>query len=173
MIENSVVQTIAESIEHELDRVKAARPSLASRVERAENILAVHLSCRRQNLIKVRVSNGGARFLVSGSKGAVHVVDPASWSCTCPDHHRRGSGCKHSIACWALWRAGASRPALSGLTHVGDIIESAIRPVATCVSCGDRRLVEDLVEAVEGDNLTHDAGTRFCRPCVLSSGVSF
>lgn len=55
----------------------------------------------------------------------------------------------------------------------GHYRECAIRPVATCVSCGDRRLVEDLVEAVEGDNLTHDAGTRFCRPCVLSSGVSF
>ena len=113
MIETSVVETIAARIEQELARVRAARPALASPVSRAENILVTHLSCRRQRTIRVRVRDGRPRFLVSGSKGAVYVVDPASWGCSCPDYHRRGRGCKHALACWALWRASA-RPAAHG-----------------------------------------------------------
>lgn len=105
LIETSVLDTIAERIERELDRVRAARPHLASRVGRAENLLVAHLSCRRQNLIKVRCTAGRPRFLVQGGRGAVYVVDPATFTCTCPDHHRRGAGCKHSIACYALSRA--------------------------------------------------------------------
>ena len=107
----SVVETIAERIERELERVRAARPALSSRISRAENILVTHLSCRRQSVIRVRVGRDGRpRFLVSGSGGAVYVVDPASWECSCPDAHRRGKGCKHALACWALRRASA-RPA--------------------------------------------------------------
>ena len=110
LIETSIVETIAERIERELICVPAARPALASRVSRAEGILVAHLSCRRQRVIRVRVCGGRARFLVSGSAGAVYVVDPETWECSCPDHHRRGKGCKHALACWALWRASA-RPA--------------------------------------------------------------
>ncbi len=106
----SVVQ-VAEAVERELDRLRQARPALSSRISRAENILVAHLSCRRQRLIRVRVNADGARFLVSGSGGAVYVVDPEDWGCSCPDAHRRGKGCKHALACWALWRASA-RPAL-------------------------------------------------------------
>ena len=113
LIETSVVETIAERIERELERVRAARPALSSRVSRAEGIVVTHLSCRRQRLIRVRVRDGRPRFLVSGSAGAVYVVEPESWGCSCPDHHRRGKGCKHSIACWALWRASV-RPAAHG-----------------------------------------------------------
>ncbi len=73
----SVVETIAERVERELERVRAARPGLASRVDRAANVLIAHLSCRRQHLIRVRVGrNGRGRFLVLGSGGAVYVVDP-------------------------------------------------------------------------------------------------
>jgi ribosomal protein S27E len=61
-------------------------------------------------VIHVRVRDGRPRFLVNGSGGAVYVVDPNGWGCSCPDAHRRGKGCKHSLACWALWRASA-RPA--------------------------------------------------------------
>ncbi len=101
----SLVENIAESVERELERVRAKRPELASRISRAEAILVTHLSCRRQRVIRVRVRDGRPRFLVNGSEGAVYVVDTSDWSCTCPDHHRRGRGCKHSIACWALSRA--------------------------------------------------------------------
>ena len=111
------LETIAEAVERELERLRAARPHLEARISRAENILVTHLSCRRrQRVIRVRASGGGrARFLVSGSKGAVYVVDPRGWSCSCPDHHRRGAACKHSIACWALWRASSARPAVVGI----------------------------------------------------------
>ena len=100
---------IAERVEQELARLRAALPHLAPRISRAENILVTHLSCRRQRVIRVRTSGGRARFRVSGSKGAVYVVDPRSWECSCPDHHRRGAACKHSIACWALRRASSAR----------------------------------------------------------------
>ncbi len=110
------VAEVAEAVEHVLDRLRVARPRLADRISRAENLVVAHLSCRRQRVIRVRVRDGRARFLVSGSKGAVYVVDPGDWSCTCPDHHRRGAGCKHALACWALWRASA-RPA-----HVAGVL---------------------------------------------------
>ena len=109
----SVVEAVAERVEQELERVCAARPSLASRVSRAEGIIVTHLTCRRQRVIRVRVRDGCPRFLVSGSAGAVYVIDPATWECSCPDAHRRGKGCKHALACWALWRASA-RPATHG-----------------------------------------------------------
>ncbi len=108
---SSVVQ-LAEAVEHELDRLRAARPILASRISRAENILVTHLSCKRQRLIRVRIgASGQARFLVNGSGGVVYAVDPEGWQCSCLHAHRRGKGCKHALACWALWRASA-RPAL-------------------------------------------------------------
>ena len=113
LIETSVVETIAERVERELERVRAARPALSSRVSRAEGIIVTHLSCRRQRVIRVRMNSGRAWFLGRGSGGAVYVVDPSDWSCSCPDHHRRGKGCKHALACWALWRASA-RPATHG-----------------------------------------------------------
>lgn len=108
----SVVQ-VAEAVERELDRLRAARPHLSARIERAGNILVAHLSCKGsgQRVIRVRVGAGGqARFLVHGSGGAVYTVDPVGWQCSCPDAHRRGKGCKHALACWVLWRASA-RPA--------------------------------------------------------------
>ena len=110
----SVVQ-VAEAVERGFARLRASRPALSSRISRAENILVAHLSCRRQRLIRVRVNADGARFLVCGSGGAVYVVDPSEWGCSCPDAHRRGKGCKHALACWALWRASARPTPMTSL----------------------------------------------------------
>ncbi len=164
LIETSVLDTIAESVERELSRVSAARPGLASRVERAGNIVVTHLSCRRQRVIRVRVREGRARFLVSGSGGAVYVVDPGNWSCSCPDHHRRGAGCKHSIACWALWRASA-RPDLPGVEVAEDprdiVAASRFR---SCAGCSGRSHGRDLFE-VGNDDPTYFEGDELCREC--------
>ena len=98
--------------------MRAARPALSSRIYRAENILVTHFSCRRQRVIRVRVRDGRPRFLVSGSAGAVYVIEPVFWECSCPDASRRGKGCKHALACWALWRASV-RPVLPGFPTPG------------------------------------------------------
>jgi len=105
---------LAEAVEAQVERLREARPALSSRISRAENIIVTHLSCPKANIVRARVRGGElVGYLVKGSGGAVYVVEPAnSWSCSCPDTHRRGKGCKHSIACWALWRASA-RPALA------------------------------------------------------------
>ncbi len=65
------IERIAEAVEAELARLRAARPALHSRIERAESIIVTHLSCRRARVIRVRVRGGRPRFLVSGSGGAV------------------------------------------------------------------------------------------------------
>ena len=153
MIDSSVSEAVAARIEQELARVRAARPHLAARVSRAENILVTHLSCRRQRLIRVRVDRDGrARFLVSGSGGAVYVVDPAGWSCTCPDFHRRGAACKHSIACWALRRASA-------------------RPAPPCSSCGAEAAAVEVGPEQAEWSLEVSEGERLCRPCARRLGV--
>ena len=109
MIEASVAQLLGERAEAELRRVRAARPHLGSRCERAEGILVSHLACGGSGgVIRARVRGGElVGFLVRGSGGSVYRVEPrGSWRCSCPDHHRRGKACKHALACWALWRAG-------------------------------------------------------------------
>ena len=107
MTNTSLAQpTTLEAIEQELERLRAARPQLSSRISRAEDLLVTHLSCRRQRLIKVRVNAAKRCFLVSGTTtaGAVYVVSPDDWSCSCPDAHRHGRGCKHALACYVLGR---------------------------------------------------------------------
>ena len=179
MIEHSVLDTIAESVERELSRVAAHRPGLASRAERAGNIVVTHLSCRRQRVIRVRVRDGRARFLISGSGGAMYIVNPGDWSCSCPDHHRRGAGCKHSIACWALWRASA-RPALPGVEVAEDLepVEETIgREVVAasklhaCAGCSARFHGRDLFEVRE--SLTYFAGDLLCPDCYAGSDADF
>jgi hypothetical protein len=111
----SPLERIAERAEEEISRLKQMRPALSSRIDRAASILVMHLSSpRRSKAMRVRVGSGGPRFLVaSGSSslaGAVYIVDPRTWSCSCPDYHRRGNGgvCKHAIACYVLWRCARS-----------------------------------------------------------------
>ena len=150
------VERIAARIEAELDRLHATRPGLASRISHAGALLVSHLSCKRQRVIRVRVRDGQARFLIDGSDGAVYVVDPSSWSCSCPDHHRRGMACKHSIACWALAKAAPSS-------------------TTSCSSCGTTSPKRDLVELTDEnhDDLAGRNGDRLCRPCADRMAVSF
>ena len=64
------LETIAERVERELERLKAARPHLAGRIERAGNILVTHLSCRRQRVIRVRVGRDGRARSSFPARGA-------------------------------------------------------------------------------------------------------
>lgn len=104
-------QSIAGIMERELDRLKAARPQFASRVDRAEHILTVQLSVSNGSRpIKVRLHCDGhhSYTVCSGSKlTRTYHVDPATWGCTCPDYRKRGKVCKHGISCWLLERACA------------------------------------------------------------------
>ncbi len=142
------LEEIAGRIEAEIDRLRAKRPALGERLDRTANLLVTHLSCRRQGVIRVRVSGGRPRFLVSGSGGAVYVVDPADWSCSYPDAHRRGKGCKHSLACYALVRASRPAPKLPA-----------------CTACGDHFPRRVMVEVPE--SLTYYEGALLCTPCWL------
>jgi SWIM zinc finger len=106
---------LADAVEEALDRLRAARPHLESRLDRATSILVVHLSSTaRVRPIKIRVrKNGSPVFLVASltSGGAVYEVSPRDWSCSCPDYHRRGAACKHGIAAWILANAAPRRTA--------------------------------------------------------------
>jgi hypothetical protein len=116
MIRESVLEVLAEPACVELGRVATVRPSLEKRCERAEGILARHVSSPHARLIRARVRSGeSVGYLIHGSGGAVYRVEAkGSWRCSCPDHHgrhrRRSEGsraCKHALACWALWRAAS------------------------------------------------------------------
>lgn len=130
MIEASVAQLLGDRAEAELRRVRAARPRLGSRCKRAEGILVSHLACGGSGgVIRVRVRGGElVGFLVRGSGGRVYRVQPGSWRCSCPDHHRRGKACKHALACWALWRAG--RPATAAEASPAELTPAALQALA-------------------------------------------
>ncbi len=108
-------QILAEIMERDISRLLAARPKLASRIERAEHILVSQLSVTNGSRpIKVRISGSGKLTyrVRSGSKLArFYAVDPATWTCECPDHRRRRAACKHVMACWLLERAYRLSPA--------------------------------------------------------------
>jgi hypothetical protein len=96
--------TIAETMERDIARLKSARPRLTSRIERAEHILVAQLcTANGSRPVKVRVHADGSRSYTvrSGSRlRRSYRVDPAAWSCSCPDHTRRrgqrSSACKHA-----------------------------------------------------------------------------
>jgi hypothetical protein len=105
-------ERIAAVIEREIEILRRLRPALKSRIDRASTLVVVHLANPRSRTVRVRIGAGGKpTFLVSSSSqgGVVYGVDPGSWECSCPDHHRRGAGCKHAICCYLLWRA-SDRP---------------------------------------------------------------
>jgi hypothetical protein len=126
-----------------------------------DQLLVSSLSCRRQRVIRMRANAAGARFIVDGSGGAVYVVNPGDWSCSCPAHYRRGSGCQHALACWALAKAAGRRAsARTGALH-------------PCASCGDAVLGHEAVEVGPDKAQMGDAfkGQRFCRQCGRRRGV--
>jgi hypothetical protein len=163
--------TIAETMERDIARLKSARPHLGSRIERAEHILDAQLSTSNGSRpVKVRVHADGSRSYAvrSGSKLCrSYAVDPAGWSCSCPDHIRRrgqrSSACKHALACWVLERA--YRPSPGSLeTSEGE-----------CSGCGGRFASRELTELHEDnhDNLTYFDGDLLCRECADNAGVAY
>ena len=143
---------LAELIEAELERIREARPHLSSRLDRAAALLVAQLSLPPQRRpVRVRIGAGGRRtFLVrsTGSRGVVYSVDCATYSCSCPDAHRRGIGCKHALCCFVLRRvAGMQSRGCSACSRgwvflgeeivdpeSGEVVE-AINPVR-CTRCG-------------------------------------
>ena len=157
------VDMIAEAFEEALARLKQARPRLESRVDRAATYLTVQLSTSaRTRPIKCRIRKGGRRvYLVSSltSGGVTYEVNPADWSCSCPDHHRHGPGCKHSLGCWVL--AMANRPL------------PETRPAELpCEDCGETFPRGRLIEVQEGQaQETLNPGMRVCRMCAGRHGL--
>ena len=105
-------EVLAERVEQELERLRASRPELEGRIDRAASILVMQLSSpAHQRPMRVRAGSGGTRVLVASASqgGVVYSVDPAAWTCSCPDHHRRGGACKHAVAAYVLQRAATRR----------------------------------------------------------------
>jgi len=104
-------ERLADAVERVLARLREARPHLEGRIDRAATYLVVHMSSSaRTRPIRVRVRRTGRPvFLISSlnSGGITYEVDPADWSCSCPDFHRRGAACKHSLAAWILASAAS------------------------------------------------------------------
>lgn len=158
------IEKIATKAEAALDRLRSDRPALASRIDKAEAIIVQQLSISNgYRPIRVRVHpDGDYTYLVaSGSKlSRRYEVNPHIWSCDCPDHRRRGTGCKHAIATWVL-ELVFKRPA---------------RPkLSTCDGCGATVPRRDLIELHEEnhDALTWFDGDQLCQGCARASGVDW
>ena len=100
------------SASREIARIRAARPALESRLDRAGTLLVTQLSCSpRLRPIKVRIAaDGSCRLLVRSmsSSRTTYSVVPDTFKCSCPDA-RRQEGCKHSIACFVLERTARAQ----------------------------------------------------------------
>jgi hypothetical protein len=145
-------------IEGEIHRLLEKRPALSDRIDRAANILVVHLSCPQHRPIRVRVRDGRPRFLVTGSGGAVYIVEPRLWTCSCPDYHRADlRACKHSLACYVLWRASR-----------------VPRKKSRCNGCGEVVPRAELREVQhEGRSEQRWPGDLLCKPCADRTGVEW
>jgi len=142
-------QSLAEIMERDIARLKAARPHLASRIERAEHILVTQLSVTNGSRpVKVRCHADGSRSyrVASGSKlTRSYAVSPEFWSCECPDHGRRRAACKHALACWVLERA--YRPSPAGFEEAPHACMDSIVYIGHMIADEDGEEVE-VVEAV-------------------------
>jgi hypothetical protein len=117
---NTPNEVLAERIEQEISRLRAAKPELDSRIDRAANLLVVQLAAPKQaRPVTLRVGAGGrVTFLVASltQRGVVYAVDPDAWTCTCPDYHRRSVACKHIVIAYVLRRVATRR----GCRHCTD-----------------------------------------------------
>ncbi len=169
MIESSVAQpkgfhptrtiTVVDHIEREIARLKAARPHLTSRVERAEHILVTHLSTANgtHKPVKVRLHADGSRsFTVRGCSKLrkAYTVSGSGFECDCPDFRRRHAACKHGIAAYILERA-LRRPSDS----------TGMDSPAGCAGCAAPGV--ELFEVL--DSLTFFEGDLVCRGCADST----
>jgi hypothetical protein len=68
MVTASLVD-VSLAVEAELDRLRTARPHLASRIARVGHILCTHLSCRRQRVIRVWITANGKQYFFQRIKG--------------------------------------------------------------------------------------------------------
>lgn len=156
-IPEASLDVIAERVENELARLREARPHLASRVDRAASVLVMQLSSSASTRpIRCRVRKGGRRvYLVSSlsSGGVIYEVSPVDWSCSCPDFHRSGPGCKHALGCWILATANTPLP--------------SVRPAEIpCSDCGESFPRDRPIEVGEGvAEETLNPGDMVCRMC--------
>jgi hypothetical protein len=108
---STTLELRAARIEREVARLKEARPELVGRIDRAVTILVVHLSSSPSSRpLRCRIRRDGRSVLLVSSlsaSGAVYLVDPETWQCSCPDFHRGSRGvCKHGLSGYLLWKAG-------------------------------------------------------------------
>jgi len=140
-------------VEEALARLRQARPHLEGRLDRAATYLVVHMSSStRTRPIRVRIRRTGRPvFLVASltSGGVTYEVDPADWSCSCPDYHRRGSACKHALAAWIL---ASTAPAPTTKQSPG---------AQEAVQGDDEREEATMLERTPSDSLTHAQARRW------------
>jgi hypothetical protein len=144
---------LAERTEVEIARIRAARPALESRLDRAGTLLVTQLSCSSPlRPIRARIAaDGTCQFLVgsTSSPRTTYSVVPGTFECSCPDARRRGKGCKHSLACFILERAARTQQKGCGACNRGwvhrtvEVVNPATGEVAEainttrCTRCSD------------------------------------
>ncbi len=137
---------IAEAVEREIEVLRELRPALSSRLDRAAALLVGQLSLPPHSRpLKVRIgADGQPRFLVASlaSPGVVYQVDVNSFSCSCPDYHRRNQACKHALAAYVLKRvAREARPrkgcaaCYGGWVYLGEeVLDPATGEIAEAIN---------------------------------------
>ncbi|MGH3086280.1 MAG: hypothetical protein ACRDSJ_03040 [Rubrobacteraceae bacterium] len=181
MIESSVAysaptNTVVDRIEREIARLKAARPHLRSRIERAEHILVTQLSTANgtHRPMKVRVHADGSRSFTVRSCSKlrkVYSVEAGSFRCDCPDARRRHAACKHGIAAYVLERAlptgDTRRPSDPTGANIKVKAPEGALPGPGCAGCSEAKPGVELFEVL--DSLTFFAGDLVCRDCADST----
>lgn len=92
-----------DTLTSRFEQLKAARPELARRVDKAADLLGRHLNNRAAGLIRARLTADGTLvYIVKGSRGIEYTTTYNS--CTCPDacDSRRSGVCYHQLAIRAL-----------------------------------------------------------------------